>query len=232
MPLVSRFQHVTAAIEQAQGLEKAASAAWQAWVADQPKGTVGSSPNTGWMPFNLFDFGSLLFESLALIPGDGRFLDVGAGPGSKMLIARDVYGLDVAGFDVLDFIAAIGRDAGLPVQTADADDWTGYEKFDCVWVNRPVRDRKIEQFLEARIWQEMADGAVAMVANTETRPPQDWIIVSDQWDDLRRGAWVKPYLVPDLAAATARAEQEMYAHGFSGEALHAPPGRSVLIPGT
>ena len=145
------------------------------------------------MPFNLFDFAALLFESVPLIPDAGTFLVVGAGPGPEMIIARDVYGLDVAGIEILDELAAMGRDLGLPVQTADADDWTGYEKFAAVWLNRPIRDREMERFLEDRIWREMADGAVAIVANTETRPPQDWIICSDQWDDLRRGAWVKPY---------------------------------------
>lgn len=109
-----------------------------------------------------------------------------------MVLARDVLGMDVTGIEVRDELAAVGRAIGLSVQTADADDWAGYEKHDCIWLNRPLRDPDAERFLEDRIWREMAPGTVVLVANTETRPPQSWIIINDSWDDLRRGAWVKP----------------------------------------
>jgi SAM-dependent methyltransferase len=180
-----RFRQVSQAIEQAQRLESAASHDMSQRMTDP------AARNTPWMPFNLFDFAALLFEAIPLIPDEGRFLDVGAGPGSKMLIARDVLGLEAHGIEILDPLAALARDAGLSVQTADADDWAGYEKFDCVWLNRPLRDREAERFLEERVWREMAPGAVLICANTETRP--HGIIVNDSWDDLRRGAWVKPY---------------------------------------
>lgn len=184
---VTLFQNVTSAIEQAQRLESAASQDMQGRVMSP------AARNTPWMPFNLFDFAALLLEAVPLIPDTARFLDVGAGPGSKMVLARDVFGLDVHGIEILDELAAIGRAAGVPVQTADADDWAEYEKFDCIWLNRPMRDREAEQFLEDRIWREAEPGTVVLAANTQTRPPQSWIIISDSWDDLRRGAWVKPY---------------------------------------
>jgi hypothetical protein len=179
----TRFAQVTQAIGQAQLLSRAASEL-----------AVPAAPdNTPWMPFNLFDFSALLFEAIPMIPDAGRFLVVGAGPGPEMLIARDVYGLDVYGIEILDELAAMGRAAGLDVATADADDWAGYEKYDCVWLNRPVRDAGTETFLEDRIWREMSPGSVIICANTQTRPPQSWIIVTDMWDDLRRGSWIKPY---------------------------------------
>lgn len=182
-----RLQQAVHAIEQAQRLESAASHDMQGRLTDP------ASRNTPWMPFNLFDFAALLMEALPLIPDEGRFLDVGAGPGSKMLIARDLFGLDTFGIEILDPLVAIALGAGLPVQAADADDYAGYEKADAVWLNRPMRDRDAEQFLEERIYREMAPGAVLLVANTETRPPSPWIIINDSWDDLRRGAWLKPY---------------------------------------
>jgi hypothetical protein len=188
---LTRFWQVTRAIETAAGLETAAAAARAASAGSGPM--AGAIRNTPWMPFNLFDFAALLFEALPLIPDSGRFLDIGAGPGSKMIIARDVYGLDAHGIEISGELAAIGRALGLSLQTADADDWAGYGKFDCVWLNRPLRDRETERSLEERVWREMAPGAVIICANTETRPPQSWIIVNDSWEDLRRGAWVKPY---------------------------------------
>jgi SAM-dependent methyltransferase len=182
----ARLRQVTAAIEQAQRLESAANHDMSQRMLDP------AAQNTPWMPFNLFDFAALLLESVTLIPDEGRFLDVGAGPGSKMLLARDVFGLDVHGIEILDPLAALARDAGLSVQTADADDWAGFEKFDCVWLNRPLRDREAERFLEERIYREMASGAVLICANLEA-PPKGWWIINDSWDDLRRGAWAKPH---------------------------------------
>ena len=183
MPLTSRFQQVSAAIEAAQRISREAS-----------KLAVPASPrNTPWMPFNLFDFAALLFESVPLIPDAGTLLVVGAGPGPEMIIARDVYGLDVHGIEALPALAELAAAEWLQVEVADAGTWRGYEKFAAVWLNRPIRDRDAERWLESRVQAEMAPGAVLICANTENRPPQDWIICSDQWDDLRRGAWVKPY---------------------------------------
>ena len=182
MPLTSRFQQIALSIEQAQQLSRTAA---ELSVQADPR-------DTPWMPFNLFDFAALLFEAVPLIPDTGRLLVVGAGPGPEMVIARDVYGMDVAGIEILEPLAALGRDAGLPIQTADAGEWTGYEKYDAIWLNRPRRDRGLEAMLEARIWREMAEGAVAICANTEHPPPESWFIINDSWSDLRRGAWVKP----------------------------------------
>jgi len=183
-----RFRQVSLAIEQAQAIErevpKIAAAHW----------------NTPWMPFNLFDFAALLLEAIPLIPDRGRFLGVGAGPGSKELIARDVFGLDAHGIEIMDELAAIGRGIGLDIETLDAGAWTGYGGFDCVWFNRAYRDAHLERLLEQRIWDCMAPGAVAICANLEGRPPESWFIVNDSWDNLRRGAWVKPYTGADGAA--------------------------------
>ena len=122
---------------------------------------------------------------------------VGAGPGPEMVIARDVFGMDAHGIEILDELALLGRDAGLPIETADALGWAGYGKFDAVRLNRPVRDRGLEAMLERDVWDGMAPGAVAMVANTENRPPENWFIVNDSWSDLRRGVWVKPHTATD-----------------------------------
>jgi hypothetical protein len=180
-----RLRQVAGAIETAQRLESAASHEMSQRVINP------ASRNTPWMPFNLFDFAALLLEAVPLIPDKGRFLGVGAGPGSKELLARDVFGLEVTGIEILNPLAAIALDAGVNVLTWDAEEFNGYGEFDCVWLNRPLRDAGAERFLEERIFREMEPGAVLICANTETRP--HGIIINDSWDDLRRGAWAKPY---------------------------------------
>ena len=52
----ARFADIVRAIEQAQLLTRNA-----------PRVTP-AAPDTGWMPFNLFDFAALLFEAAPLIP--------------------------------------------------------------------------------------------------------------------------------------------------------------------
>jgi hypothetical protein len=183
---LARFRQVQQAIERAEAIQARA-----AKLAVQDAGD--RARNTGWMPFNLFDFNALLFEALKMIPDEGYFLDVGAGNGPFMSLARDVYGMEVHGIDVLEALAADAYANGLPVDVADAWSYTGYAKASCVWMNRPLRDRGMEAELEQRIWREMELGAVALCANLEHPPPSSWIIINDSWDSLQRGAWVKPH---------------------------------------
>jgi hypothetical protein len=181
------FYRLAEVIEQAQELEREAGGV--AARADEA--------DTGWMPFNLFDFAALLFESIPLIPQETPsilpwFLDIGAGPGSKMMIARDVFGMETHGIEALGAVAKLSSRHGLDVEIADARVWSGYSRASAVWLNRPIRNRTEQRLLEERVYREKAPGAVLICANTETRPPDSWFIVNDSWDDLRRGSWVKP----------------------------------------
>jgi Methionine biosynthesis protein MetW len=181
-----RWQQFAVIIEQAELIQARAGT-----LAVQDPGS--RTRNTGWMPFNLFDFNALLFECLKLIPDGALFLDVGAGNGPFMYLAREIYGFDVFGIEIQKALADDAAEYGLAVQEADAYAWDGYGKAGVLWVNRPLRDRELEAGLEQKIWDEMADGAVAICANLESRPPGHWIIINDSWDSLHRGAWVKPY---------------------------------------
>jgi SAM-dependent methyltransferase len=174
------YQRIALALERAQAIERD---------APQPR------PGVPWLAFNLLDFTGLLIATFPFIGEGGRFLDVGCGPGSKMLLARDGFGLDVYGFDINPAYVAAARDHGLPAELASAEAYDGYKAADCVWLNRPRRDREGEAILERQIWDEMAPGAVIICANLEHRPPENWFIIEDQWQDLRRGAWLKPYEV-------------------------------------
>lgn len=149
---------------------------------------------TPWMPFDLASFITMLAEALPEAP-DGlpgeEFLDIGCGPGSKMLIARDVFGLDAHGIEIDAEMAAAARTLGLDVATADALEFPSYGDYGIVWFNRPFRDPGLQAKLEARVWADMAPGAVVICANLEDRPPSSWFIVDDDWE-ARRGVWFKP----------------------------------------
>ena len=185
----SQFAEIARTITQAAAIEST-------WMARRA-GQAADRQNTGWMPFQLFTFFSLLAEAVPMIPEPApdvapRFLGVGAGPGSKELLARDVFGMDVSGIEIDDEMASSARQSGLQVHTADAAAWNGYGKAEAVWLNRPKRDPADELALERKVMAEMAPGTVLLCANLETRPPESWFIVLDAWDSERYGAWAKP----------------------------------------
>lgn len=143
-----------------------------------------------WMPFSWPEFISLVAEALPEIPGT-RFLDVGCGPGSRMLLARDIFGLDVQGFDRVPEYVNAATLAGFSVTCEDALEYKSYGDFDFIWMNRPIRDKDLQGRLEAKVWDEMSPGAVIGCANLDDRPPQHWYPVYDDWE-IRRGVWAKP----------------------------------------
>jgi predicted O-methyltransferase YrrM len=143
-----------------------------------------------WMPFSWPEFIAMIAEAVPELGGH-RFLDVGAGIGTRMLLAREIFGLDVHGIERVEAYASVAGDQlGLTVDVTDALDYKGYGGFDLIWINRPVRDRELERQLESKIWSDMAPGAVVAFANIEA-PPPNWYLIFDDWE-VRRGIWQKP----------------------------------------
>jgi 2-polyprenyl-3-methyl-5-hydroxy-6-metoxy-1,4-benzoquinol methylase len=180
---------VSARSSQIAGAIQAAQRISRSWtnrsIPDDPR-------HVPWMPYQIFDFLALLLEAIPDISGD-RFLDIGAGAGPYMLLAREIAGLDVHGFDISDEMTHAARMADLDVETADAVTWSGYGDYDLIWFNRPLRDREMQAALEQRVWMETAPGTVVMCANLEAPPPSaQWFPVLDDWDGGRRGIWLKP----------------------------------------
>lgn len=155
---------------------------------------------TTWMPFPLYEFRPLLEEALAHLARmsdgppedlDPRYLEIGCGPGGKLLVARDICGLDAHGIERDEEMAAAARSLGLDVQTADALGWKGYGDYDLLWFNRPMQDPGLQAELEEQVWEDMAPGAVVMCANLEA-PPPSWRffpVLDDM--EIRRGIYMK-----------------------------------------
>lgn len=140
---------------------------------------------TPWMPSDVAQFLVLLVEAMAEAPGD-RFLEVGCGPGTKMLLARELFGLDVHGFDRVPEYVDAAQEHSLDVFLQDALTYRDYGKFDIVFLNRPCRDAVLERELERKVWQQMRRGAVLLLMNTEMKPPETrWLVVTDDWESKR-----------------------------------------------
>src|SRR5215813_10070328 len=126
----------------------------------QKKVPEASSPEyTPWMPSDVAQYLVLLIEALAEAPGD-KFLEVGCGPGTKMMLAERLFGLDVSGFDRVPEYVKAAVEQNLNAFECDAMEYGGYGEFDVVFFNRPFRDAGLEQQLERTVWRRMRRGAV------------------------------------------------------------------------
>jgi hypothetical protein len=119
---------------------------------------------------------------------DGNVVMTGnCGIGTRMLIAREVFGLDVHGIDRVEEYVTQAWKLGCAAEVADALGWDGYGKYPLIWFNRPFSDPARERQLEAQVWNDMARGAVVIAANLESPPPLDWWPVLDD-HEVRR--WI------------------------------------------
>ena len=152
----------------------------------------GDRTRLGWMPFQVADFVAIMTEVMAVTDGV-RFLEVGSGIGTKMLVAAHLFGLTTEGIEFSEELAAVSaKRRCTPVYVCDALHWAGnYGDYDIVWMYRPFRDEELQAQLEQRIYSEMKPGAVLAGAALQNPPPSDWEIVVDDFDMGNRGAWKK-----------------------------------------
>ena len=124
------FKDASAVIRHVQKLE-------QAWFRQgDPR-----SPTNPWMPFQPAEFLSILFDCVGEMHGGRAFLDVGCGPGSKMLLARHFYGLNVCGIEIdPDMATAAALVGGIRTDDALRVPDGLYGNFDLIWLYRPFRD--------------------------------------------------------------------------------------------
>lgn len=159
------------------------------WMGKVPG--AGDARHTPWMPFPVPEFITLLAAAVTEADGDA-FLEIGAGIGTKMLVAKTLFGLGVAGVERVPEYVAQAAEMGITVLEADILDFADYAPFDIIWFNRAFRDASAQTQLEHQVWDGVRPGAVVMCANLENKPPSNWFIVDDEWGDLRRGVWQKP----------------------------------------
>ncbi len=157
---------------------------------------------TPWMPYQPADFIAIIWECLPVVTTlaqdhTPKFLDVGSGPGTKLDIAQDLFGLEVCGVEIDSGMAA---EAKLFTVHQNALDFPHYKDFDLIWLYRPFRDAGLERELETLIIQEMKPGAILAGGSWETDPGSlGWeTIVDDTLNNpngpgcIWRGAWRKP----------------------------------------
>jgi hypothetical protein len=173
------------------GQDSAGSVSIRPW---QPaRALAGEDCYSPWAPYGIPGFLRLMLVALtAAGPGNLRLLQVGCGPGTKLLLARDVLGLDAYGIERYPAYTAQWEAFAVQAEVADAMTWDGYGDFGIIWVFRPLRSRAMEADLEARIWRQMAPGTVIAGANLTPGPASSWTAAEDSQGSARTGVWIKP----------------------------------------
>lgn len=164
----------------------------QRWSVDHP-----DPPGPGcvpWMPYPMAQFVMYLTDAVREASGT-RFLDVGGGPGTKAILAARLFGLDPGEIELDPVMAAEAAQLGVKVEVADALDYTGYDQYDIVYVNRPVVGAKLLQ-LQQHIMDLMRPGGVLIDVNGMRKPSSlGWLIVAEEFDSYD-GVWLKPAGAP------------------------------------
>lgn len=147
----------------------------------------------GWMPFQMADFIALMSEAVRETDGP-VYLEVGSGIGTKMMVAKYLFGLYVGGIEYSETLATVARQKHRgPVTIADAlAIFNGaYSHADIIWMYRCFRDDVLQRQLEQRIYEEARSGTIFAGAALES-PPEGWITIVDDLDCGDRGVWKKP----------------------------------------
>lgn len=145
----------------------------------------------GWMPFQMGDYIALMSEAIRDCDGP-VYLEVGSGIGTKMVVAKYLFGLQVSGIEYSETLATVAQQKHRgPVAVIDAlSIYEGaYSYADIIWMYRCFRDPVLQDQLEQRIYSEAKSGAVFVGAALEN--PPNWLTIVDDIDSGNRGAWKK-----------------------------------------
>jgi len=144
----------------------------------------------GFQAFRIPDFLRLLAVAVMAVAPMRSFLDAGCGIGTKVLIARDMFGLDAAGIDVVpSYVEEAGRlGLGGMVALVDVREFGGYGEQDIVYCYGPFREPDAQAAFEKRLHAAMRPGSI-LIAVMPTLKPRGWeCLFRVPW----QGVWRKP----------------------------------------
>lgn len=112
-----------------------------------------------------------------------HFLDVGAGIGTKLLLAKMMYpDLICEGIESHPEVAMAAWKTleGMEpkVHHADAFEWDEYDRFNIVYMYRPCSDWDMEERLERRVMGCMRERAILFLVGGQVEPESPWECIS------------------------------------------------------
>lgn len=176
----------------------------KSWIIRGAKPAPGM---VGWIPQPVGQFTAMLMDAVAASRVTRPvFLDVGSGPGSKVLLATALFGIRGYGIELSQDMAHFAQARGVDTLSVDALQYDGYGLADIVLLNRPVQDRQAE--CEHRVRDLMRRDAILIHVNGAADPGEDWDweLISQEYGRPVAGVWRKSLspgrrrrATPDLA---------------------------------
>jgi len=113
------------------------------------------------IPCDVEGFLNVLVQTIDILGEDKtkKFLDVGCGIGTKMLLASSAF--DVYGIEVRNKYIQVAKTLGMEqVFELNALDFCHYCDFDVIYFFTPIRNKELEKQLEIKIYTDAKDGAI------------------------------------------------------------------------
>jgi hypothetical protein len=146
----------------------------------------------GWSPLDFQTFNQMLALAARRVPQGSHFLELGSGIGTKLILAKEGYGLRVSGIELRDDYASVARVLGLSYPEIRIGDLRtidiAWEAYDIVYNSRPFRGEAEEERWEQRIIDSIRPGAIYIAAFASVKPYSWECLTRAPW----RGVWVKP----------------------------------------
>lgn len=142
------------------------------------RGTADDSPVFSFIPFPCGPFVDMLIEAATFFKFDKskKFLDVGCGPGTKLLLAKGYF--DVYGIDINQHFVGIANSFGLPNAVIANALYYDYSAYDLVYYYRPFKDLSLLQGMEERIYSQLRVGTLLA--------PMHSVIKWDDYPDMEK----------------------------------------------
>lgn len=128
------------------------------------------SATYGWVPFPTGAFVDMLLEAFSVL-GKGlgaKFLDVGSGIGTKLMLASvlfDAHGIELDE-DYIRRSVALGCKN---VSCDDALDFARYGEYDLIYFYRPFRSDQMQRVFESKVAKDMRPGALLAPMHSLTK---------------------------------------------------------------
>jgi len=133
--------------------------------------------NYAYLPFSHMTFFKGLkkiLEEQGKKPKDVRFLDVGCGMGTKLILAQILKIGTVHGIEVNKNYAKIAqRLQGVTIHQMDAIKFKNYGQYDVIYLYHPIQNEKKSVGLDRLVRTEMNEDAVLLYPTTITKSAYD-----------------------------------------------------------